>query len=100
MESIKAETLCKDIDLEVRRAFALNKSQALHSTGHGVGLEIHEKPYLSLKSKDRLKENMVVTVEPGLYLPGKYGIRIEDLVVVKKDGYELLSKTDKDLIFI
>ena len=71
-----------------------------HSTGHGVGLEIHERPYLSLKSRDRLKENMVVTAEPGLYLPGKYGIRIEDLVIVKKDGYELLSKTDKDLIFI
>ena len=100
LENIKSGSLCKDIDLEVRRAFAVNKSQVFHSTGHGVGLEIHERPYLNLKSRDRLKENMVVTAEPGLYLPGKYGIRIEDLVIVKKDGYELLSKTDKDLIFI
>lgn len=100
LNSIKAGILCKDIDMEVRRAFAINRMQVFHSTGHGVGLEVHEKPYLSLKSIDMLEENMVVTVEPGLYLPGKYGIRIEDLVIVKNYGYELLSKIDKDLVFI
>lgn len=56
----------------------------IHSVGHGVGIEIHEAPYLSLTSNDVLKENMVVTVEPGIYLPGKFGVRIEDTIIVTK----------------
>lgn len=69
-----------------------------HSLGHGVGLEIHEKPNLSPKSNTELKEGMVVTVEPGLYLPGKFGVRIEDMVVVTKMGCRNLTKTPKELI--
>jgi len=71
-----------------------------HSAGHGVGLQIHESPRLSTLSKDILQPGMVVTVEPGIYLPGKGGVRIEDVVLVTKDGYELLSHSAKDLIIL
>ncbi|HQH12605.1 MAG TPA: M24 family metallopeptidase, partial [Candidatus Sumerlaeota bacterium] len=68
-----------------------------HRTGHGVGIAIHEKPSIGAPSSDILLEGMVITVEPGIYLPGKFGVRIEDLVLVTKNGAELLSKTPKDI---
>jgi Xaa-Pro aminopeptidase len=67
-----------------------------HNTGHGVGLEIHELPNFSSKSEDVLKQNMVVTVEPGIYLPGKFGVRIEDMAVVGLKP-RIMSKIPKDL---
>lgn len=69
-----------------------------HSLGHGVGLEIHESPGLRAGSRDIIKENMVFTVEPGIYLKGKFGIRIEDMVLVKKDGIELLTHSPDNII--
>lgn len=71
-----------------------------HSTGHGVGLEVHEAPRLSRSSQDILEENMVVTVEPGIYIPGWGGIRIEDTVIVKKGGCEVITHSNKDLIIL
>lgn len=71
-----------------------------HSLGHGVGLEIHELPKLSPKSEMVLKENMVVTIEPGIYVEGFGGVRIEDLVVIKKDGCEILTKSTKEVVVI
>jgi Xaa-Pro aminopeptidase len=68
-----------------------------HGLGHGVGLEVHEGPRLSLRSDDILAPGEVVTVEPGIYLPGKLGVRIEDLVVVSEDGYRNLSGLPKEL---
>lgn len=63
-----------------------------HGTGHGVGLQIHEEPYLNTKSKAILKKGMTVTVEPGIYLYGKFGVRIEDTIYVTSKGYEILTK--------
>lgn len=61
-----------------------------HSTGHGVGLDIHELPVISTSSKDILQEGMVFTIEPGIYLPDEFGVRIEDMILVTKNGVEIL----------
>jgi Xaa-Pro aminopeptidase len=63
-----------------------------HGTGHGVGLEIHEAPSVSGRSSDVLAPGMVVTVEPGIYLPGRFGVRIEDMVLVTAKGHEVLTR--------
>ena len=67
-----------------------------HGLGHGVGLEIHESPALSPREETQLLEGMVITIEPGIYLPGTGGVRIEDTVVVRADGYEPLTEISKD----
>ena len=64
----------------------------IHSTGHGVGVEIHEAPWVSPASQDVLEPGMVITVEPGIYLEGWGGVRIEDTLLVTKTGYEILTK--------
>lgn len=71
-----------------------------HSTGHGVGVEIHEKPNLSPRSDMTLKSGNVVTVEPGIYIPGEFGVRIEDFGMVTKDGFENFTKAPKELIVL
>ena len=69
----------------------------VHSTGHGVGLEIHEMPRVAKNSKDVLQPGHVVTVEPGVYVPGFGGIRIEDMVAVTESGHSVLTESDKGL---
>jgi Xaa-Pro aminopeptidase len=71
-----------------------------HGLGHGVGLEVHEGPRLAITSEDELREGNVVTVEPGIYLPGRFGVRIEDLVVLTADGHRNLSGTPKELTVV
>ncbi|MBP5604639.1 MAG: aminopeptidase P family protein [Ruminiclostridium sp.] len=71
-----------------------------HGLGHGVGLEVHEGPTVSAKSPFTLHEGMVITIEPGVYIPHRYGVRIEDMVVVTTDGCINLTKAPKTLIYI
>jgi Xaa-Pro aminopeptidase len=71
-----------------------------HSTGHGLGLEIHEAPRLAAGQTQTLEPGMVITIEPGAYVPGKWGVRIEDVVVVTSSGCEVLAPTDKELVII
>jgi Xaa-Pro aminopeptidase/Xaa-Pro dipeptidase len=100
--AINAGVACQEIDRKVRQklgTFGLD-TFFLHGTGHGVGLEIHEIPSLSTSSDAILEENMVVTVEPGVYMPGWGGIRIEDTVIVKNGGCEVITRSDKGLLII
>ena len=69
----------------------------VHGTGHGFGLEIHEFPSLTYKSKVIVKESMAITIEPGIYLPGKGGVRIEDDVLVNGDNPEIMTEAKKDI---
>ena len=69
-----------------------------HSTGHGVGLEIHEAPRVAAGQKEVLQPGMVITIEPGIYMPGKWGVRIEDTVVVTETGCEILTPCPKNLL--
>ena len=71
-----------------------------HSTGHGVGLDIHEPPNISPNGDIILSENMVITIEPGIYLENKFGVRIEDMIEVKKDGYFNFATLPKQLIVV
>jgi Xaa-Pro aminopeptidase len=71
-----------------------------HSTGHGVGLEIHEAPRIAAAQKEVLQSGMVITIEPGVYFPGKWGVRIEDMVAVSEIGCEVLTPTGKDFLAV
>jgi Xaa-Pro aminopeptidase len=71
-----------------------------HSTGHGVGLEIHESPRVAAGQQEVLKPGMVITIEPGVYFPGKWGIRIEDMVVVTAKGHDVLTPTGKGFLSV
>ena len=71
-----------------------------HSTGHGVGLEIHEAPRVAKGQREVLQPGMVITIEPGVYFPGKWGVRIEDMVAVKSGGCEVLTPTSKDFLAV
>ena len=102
LETVRAGVSASEVDQSARKVLK-NKGLAkhfTHSTGHGVGLEIHEAPRLAVGQKDVLQAGMVITVEPGAYIPGVGGVRIEDMVVVTERGCQILTPTGKELITI
>ena len=95
LREMKDGASIKDIAKIVTSNFSLQGYGMAHSLGHGVGLDIHEPPFLREANDNTLKENMVVTDEPGIYIPGNFGIRIEDTILITKDGQEVLTKSRK-----
>lgn len=100
--AVRAGAMAGEVDEAARRVLCKAKLDQYftHSTGHGVGLEIHEPPRLGARQAERLVPGMVITIEPGIYVPGRGGIRIEDMVVVTDDGCEVLTPVTKALIEI
>ncbi|MFH0809520.1 MAG: Xaa-Pro peptidase family protein [Pseudomonadota bacterium] len=95
-KAVRPGMACAELDAIARDLFAQSgvAEHFAHSLGHGVGLATHEKPSLSPHSQDVLEPGMVITIEPGLYFPGWGGVRLENMVVVRPDGRELLSRED------
>jgi Xaa-Pro aminopeptidase len=99
LEAVRRGVAAKELDSVPRERIsdAGHGERFGHGTGHGVGLEVHEAPRVAASSEDELVEGNVITIEPGVYVPGKFGVRIEDLVVVTADGHRNLSGLPKDL---
>lgn len=102
LDTIKAGMLAKEVDAIVRD-FITEKGYGEyfgHGSGHGIGLNIHEEPFFSRESEQELKTGMVVTIEPGIYIPNIGGVRIEDDVLIKEDCCEILTQSSRDLIVL
>lgn len=95
-DGVDGKSVARGVQIE----YNARNFELIHALGHGVGLEVHELPYLSYRSSQILKENMVITNEPGIYIPEKIGIRIEDTILVNKLESEVLTKSSKELIVI
>ena len=100
LDSMRNNYNIKTLSRGVEDSYKLNNYILIHGLGHGVGLEVHEIPNINSRNESFLKENMVVTNEPGIYLPGIYGIRIEDTVLITKTDCETLTKSDKGYVVI
>ena len=92
----------KEVDAAARKviADAGYGEYFVHRTGHGMGIDAHEPPYITATSETVLEEGMVFSIEPGIYLPGRFGIRLEDIVILREDGPEILSELPRDAHFV
>ncbi len=99
INQVKNNRKCSELYDFVNKSLGKYGKNFTHGLGHGVGVEIHELPNLTLNSKDKIRNSMVFTIEPGIYFPKKFGIRIEDTVLFKNKT-EVLTKTTKDLLIV
>ena len=100
LRTVKPNIRCKKVD-DVCREYIKKENYEkyfIHSTGHGIGLEVHELPSIGPNSKTKLQKNMAITVEPGIYLDKKFGVRIEDSLIVKENRPLILHKFTKELL--
>jgi len=102
IDAVREGVTAAHVDRATRRVLKSHKVETyfVHSTGHGLGLEIHEPPRLARKERTLLRAGMVITIEPGIYLEGRGGIRIEDTVLVTKAGCEILTPTPKEMLVL
>ena len=100
LEEMKEGANLKLISKSVESDFKLNGVNMVHSLGHGVGLDIHEIPFINSKIDYLLKENMVITDEPGIYIPGRFGVRIEDTVLITKYSSQNLTLSEKGYVIV
>lgn len=102
IEAVRPGVTAAEVDRAARQVLSKRKLDRYftHSTGHGLGLEIHEAPRLAAGQDQKLEPGMVITIEPGAYVPGKWGVRIEDMVLVTSSGCEVLSPDSKELVVI
>ena len=102
LDACRAGVRCRDVDAVSRNIIkdAGYGEFYIHGTGHGVGTEVHEPPTLNAKSDETLEEFMPVTVEPGIYIPNEFGVRIEDLAIITEFGIINTVKSEKELIII
>jgi Xaa-Pro aminopeptidase len=101
LDEIRAGTSCKEVDADAREVIESRLGITFeHGLGHGVGLEVHEGPRLARTAEGSLEAGNAVTVEPGVYVPGEFGIRIEDLVVVTESSCEILTGFPKELVTV
>lgn len=100
LEELKEGANLKLISKSVDSEFKLNGTNMVHSLGHGVGLDIHEYPFMNSRNDFILKENMVVTDEPGIYIPSRFGVRIEDTVLITKYSSQNLTMSEKGYVIV
>ena len=100
LKDMKEDMAIKVVSKMVENDFKINGFELVHSLGHGVGLDIHEIPFINGKNDGVLKANMTVTSEPGIYIPNRFGVRIEDTVLITKSGCINLTKSDKNYIIV
>lgn len=100
VKNVKIGDIAKDVDEYGRKNIKAAGYDYAHALGHGVGTEVHEKPLIYFKSEEILKENMVFTIEPGIYIENEFGIRIEDTGVLTQNGIELFSNAPREIIVL
>ena len=100
LKAVKPKIDCKKIDDSCRKIIDDSGygKYFIHSTGHGIGLDVHELPTIGPRSSTKLEKNMAITVEPGIYIPNKFGVRIEDSLIVTQKNPILLHKFTKELL--
>ena len=99
MAAARPGVQAKEVDAAARQSLTNDGygEYFIHRTGHGLGIDVHEPPYISSSSETVLDTGMVFSIEPGVYLPGRFGLRLEEIVILREDGPEIFSELPRDL---